>query len=370
MKFGWVIQVKNTLNHSMKVLIINNVASMQAITAEALNKIENVEAKCVTIGSHKYISTYPSTIELKHIDKKVNIILYLYYKLINIYQVCKLIKWSTVVHYVWSPILPFSLDLFFCKIFKKIIFVEFVGSEIRKPSTLFKINSYYKNAFYNGYEYINLENSNEKDTTQNKFAKYKAKPTVCPEISLFLNRSKFTQIFEFMQRINVIDFKPQFPNTENNIPLIIHSPSAKIGKGSNIILPIIEEIKKEGYKFEFKLLHNISRNEVLKTMQHADIFIDQIICGGYGLATCEAMAFGKPVMCYIMPEVFEAGLDKNCPIVNTNPDNLKENLIKLITNPALRHNIGIESRKFVDKYHNADTIAKELVEIYITELTK
>jgi hypothetical protein len=357
------------MGSTLKVLIINNVASMQAITANALNKIVHVEATCIAFGTHKYISTFPSTIELKYVNKKENFLLYLYYKIISIFKVYHYIKESSIVHYVWTPILPFALDLYFCKFLNKKILVEFVGSEIRKPSLLFSFNKYYKKVFNSGYEYHELEKNNESEKLQKLFSKFNATPTVCPEISLFINNNLFSKKYLYMQRINSLDFIPNFPSKNKTKPLIIHSPSAQIAKGTNYILPIIEALKSE-YDFDFKLLHNISRNEVLEIMKDADILLDQIILGSYGLATCEAMAFGKPVMCYIMPEVFEAGLDKECPIVNTNPDNLKENLIKLITNPELRHNIGIESRKFVEKYHNADTIAKELVEIYRTILTK
>jgi glycosyltransferase involved in cell wall biosynthesis len=356
------------MGSTLKVLIINNVASMQAITANALNKIDQVEATNIAFGSHKYISSFPCSIELKSINKKDNIFLYLYYKIVSIFKVYQYIKKSSIVHYVWTPILPFSLDLYFCKFLNKKIFVEFVGSEIRKPHFLSSINKYYKKVFNAEYEYYELEKNNEIEKVQKIYSQFNATPTVCPEISLFINKNLFSKSYSYMQRINSGDFLPNYPSKNKTKPLIIHSPSAKIAKGSNYIIPIIEELKSE-YDFDFKLLHNISRMEVLEIMKDADIFLDQIILGSYGLASCEAMAFGKPVMCYIMPEVFEAGLSINCPIINSNPDNLKENLIKLITNPELRHQIGIESRKFIEKYHNADTIAKELVELYKKELT-
>ena len=75
----------------------------------------------------------------------------------------------------------------------------------------------------------------------------------------------------------------------------------------------------------------MTRAEALEIMQKADIFIDQLILGSYGMSSIEAMSFGKPVMTYIMPKVFEAGLPNECPIVNTNPTNLEGNLIALIT---------------------------------------
>lgn len=166
-----------------------------------------------------------------------------------------------------------------------------------------------------------------------------------------------------------MDFTPQYPAINNNKPLIVHSPTAKIGKGSNIIVPLIEELKKQ-FNFDFILLHDMSREKVLEIMQKTDIFIDQIIVGSYGMAAMEAMSFGKPVMCYLMPEVFKAGLPEECPIVNTNPDNLKEQLTTLITNAQLRHDTGIKSRAFAEKFHDVEKVSSQLLTIYKTELEK
>jgi glycosyltransferase involved in cell wall biosynthesis len=77
------------------------------------------------------------------------------------------------------------------------------------------------------------------------------------------------------------------------------------------------------------------------------------------MAAMEAMSFGKPVMCYLLPQVFEAGLPQECPIVNTNPVNLKEQLIKLINNPKLRESIGMAGRAYVEKYHDAEIISTQ-----------
>jgi glycosyltransferase involved in cell wall biosynthesis len=183
------------------------------------------------------------------------------------------------------------------------------------------------------------------------------------EISLFLNKTLFPKHTTLMQRLSLNEFLPHYPDPQKTKPLIIHSPSAKIAKGSNIIVAVIEELKKE-YDFEFRLLHNISRDEVLEIMKEADIFLDQIIIGGYGMASTEALAFGKPVMCYLMPELFEAGMPEECPIVNTNPDNLRQQLIKLICNPQLRCDIGKQSRKYVEKYHDLEKIAEQLLQVY------
>jgi glycosyltransferase involved in cell wall biosynthesis len=82
------------------------------------------------------------------------------------------------------------------------------------------------------------------------------------------------------------------------------------------------------------------------------------------MAAMEAMSFGKPTMCYLMPAVLSNGVPGDCPIVNTSPDNLKENLEQLITTPQLRHDLGVRGRHFVEKYHDADNLARHLVDIY------
>jgi glycosyltransferase involved in cell wall biosynthesis len=352
----------------MNILFLpQNIASMPAITADSLNKIKNIQAKCLTQSPHKYQQNSKNIIVIA--GSKRSPLKWLWNKFNFKKTAKKWIDWADVVHYTWSPLYSDAKDVKYAAEKGKKIFVEWVGSDIRNPDYLKSINSYYKFAFENGYEYANLESKDHSFENQNLFAKYGVIPLLTPELSLFVNKSIFRKTYLLNQRVDVTNFKPIYPVENNSRPLIIHSPTAKVCKGSNLILPIIEELKKE-YQFDFVLLHNISREEVLEIMQKADIFLDQIILGSYGMAAMEAMSFGKPVMCYIMPEVFEAGLSKECPIVNTNPDNLKEELIKLITNPQLRHDIGIKSRKFVEKFHDVEKVSSLLLSIYKTEPDK
>lgn len=350
----------------MKILFLpQNIASMPAITADSLNNVEGIEAKCLTQSPHKYQQNSKNIIVIAGLRSKP--LKWLWYKLKLKRTVRKWINWADVVHYTWSPVYSDARDVKYASEKGKKIFIEWVGSDIRNPDHLKSINSYYMFAFENGYEYANLESNDYSLRNQNLFANQGAIPLLTPELSLFVDKSLFKQTHLLNQRVDVNNFKPAYP-AENSIrPLIIHSPTAKVGKGSNLIIPIIQELKKE-YDFDFMLLHDMSREKVLEIMQKADIYIDQIIVGSYGMAAMEAMSFGKPVMCYIMPQVFEAGLSEECPIVNTSPDNLKKQLIKLITNPQLRHDIGIKSREFAEKFHDVEKVSSLLLSIYKTEL--
>ena len=77
----------------------------------------------------------------------------------------------------------------------------------------------------------------------------------------------------------------------------------------------------------------------------------------------EAMAFGKPVVCYITPAM-ESKHPADLPIVNGNQDNLAGVLAGLLDDGKRRHELGQRGREYVEKYHDARRIAKDLVGIY------
>ncbi len=340
-----------------------NVASIASITVESLNNVEGVEARGFFINKHKY--HYPSSNShyfegVSRIRKPLKWAMQL---LRRYFLFRSLYKWADIVHWIYDDAGLNKGEVRFIKRHKKPCVVEWVGSDIRNPERLFGINKYYKQAFNNGYEYSFYESEKQSFYNQAKFLSYGAIPLVNPEMDLYLNKDLFPFRFFIPHKLFLNEFLPVYPSPDNRKPLILHSPTAKFAKGSNFILPVIEELQKE-YDFDFKLLQNMPRTEVLDLMRGCDIFIDQLIIGMYGLASSEAMAFGKPVVCYIMPEVFENGLAENCPIVNTTVETLKETLVRLICDPALRNKIGKASRKFAEENFEAKSNAKKLLTMY------
>jgi glycosyltransferase involved in cell wall biosynthesis len=128
-------------------------------------------------------------------------------------------------------------------------------------------------------------------------------------------------------------------------------------------LAAIEELKCE-IDFDFILVENLARADALRLVQHCDIFVDQLILGSYGLASCEAMAYGKPVLCYIMPSVFENGLTKSCPIVNVTIETIKDKLRELLLDESMRLEIGNQSRMFAVSNFNANLTAAHFINFY------
>jgi glycosyltransferase involved in cell wall biosynthesis len=352
----------------MKILYAPfNIASMPSVTAEAMNKLPGVKAICISIGENKYSTYFNNTVTitinssniLYKIISKIKILLILF----------RYILWADVIHWTWRGVLPYNIDLQLIKLFKKKAFIEWVGSDIRVPEVLMYYNETYKHAFYNGYEYANGENKLNSYKTQQIFSKYNFTPILVPEMKLYLKPHLFSIVYDTQYRIFTSLINPQFPSKDNTLIKIIHSPSARIAKGSNYIEATINKLKLK-YNIEYIELHNLPHIEVLSKIQFADIFIDQIVLGSYAMAAIEAMCYGKPVIAYILPVLFEKGINNECPIINATHLTLEIELEKLICNPELRHSLGRESRKYVEKFHDADILSKSLYDIYSKEFIK
>jgi hypothetical protein len=361
---------KNNIEQELKILYLPfNIGSMQAYTAEAINKIENCQAKYITYTSSNYSTSNSCEISINAIEKKaifskepIKYFIYLWYKLyfrlVYIFIVLKYMIWCDVVHFVFEPIMPSSIDVKLAKWLGKKRFVEWVGSDIRIPEITSKESETYRQIHKEGFEY----NESIKKSYKNQalFSKYGYTPILVPEMQIFINTDFFNKIFTTQYRIKT-GIKPQDVN--NSRLVFLHCPSKLKIKGSYIIEPIMYELEKE-YNITYKRLTNVSRDTVLNEMAKADIYIDQIVLGSYASAAIEAMSMGKPTIAYIMPSVYQKGIPTYCPIVNAKADNLREKLIELIENPELRRKIGIASYEYATTFHDPDRLAKELLEIY------
>jgi glycosyltransferase involved in cell wall biosynthesis len=144
----------------------------------------------------------------------------------------------------------------------------------------------------------------------------------------------------------------------NTRPIIVHTPSATGGKGTRFVRNAIDRLKST-LDFEYLEIVNKTHKEALETIAKADIFLDQFLAGAYGMASCEAMAMGKPVFCFLLKPLKEL-LPEDCPIVNVDIDSLEFTLKEYILNATLRNQTGIKSRQYVESYHDANKVCRDL----------
>ena len=147
---------------------------------------------------------------------------------------------------------------------------------------------------------------------------------------------------------------------------IVHSPTNRKYKGTDLIISVIEKVKKER-DIEFLLLENIPRQNLLKIKSECDICIDQVggTMGGtgYGKAGLETLAMSIPTITN-MTKDYADWLPENPFVVANNFDELFEVLIKLIDNENLRNDLGQKGIEWVNKYHSFESVDKELKRLY------
>jgi glycosyltransferase involved in cell wall biosynthesis len=168
-----------------------------------------------------------------------------------------------------------------------------------------------------------------------------------------------------IQLNNTVDTAAYTPEeyATKDVPVIVHAPTSPGFKGTKYIEAALDELKDEGHKFEYKKLHGVPNDEAHRIYrEEADIIIDQVLAGGFGTLAIEGMYYGKPVCCYLLPELLEWYPD--CPIVNTSVDNLKKELARLIERPDERVRLGREGRAFVEKHFSREKVNRQVWDMY------
>jgi len=147
---------------------------------------------------------------------------------------------------------------------------------------------------------------------------------------------------------------------------VVHATNHRALSGTKYLIAACGELEKEGYPVELVIVERMKNTEARRIYEQADIIVDHLLMW-HGMFAVEAMALGKPVLCYLREELINDPRNpyaKDIPIVSSNPDNLKENLTRLIVDKSLRLELGRRGRKYVEKYHSGKYIGSHYDEIY------
>lgn len=145
---------------------------------------------------------------------------------------------------------------------------------------------------------------------------------------------------------------------------IVHAPNHRHFKGTDYLLRTVDKLKAEGLNLELVLVEKMPNEKALEIYKQADIIACQFIIGWHGFTAIEAMALGKPVICYIRkPEYLLAA--EECPIVSANPDELEAAIRDLAANPEKRSLLGKQGRAYVEKNYSLEAFAERLEKIYV-----
>lgn len=168
--------------------------------------------------------------------------------------------------------------------------------------------------------------------------------------------------------INLEHYQPKKKSRPNKKALIVHAPTSPAIKGTHYILKAIESLK-DDYDFDFRLVKGLSHEEAMQIYQDADLIIDQLHIGSYGLFAVEAMAMGKPVICWIS-DFMKDHYPSNLPIIIANPDTIKDTIEYTLKNIDMLPGIGEKSRLYVETNHDMIKNSQKMLSLYQSLLKK
>ncbi|MDX6438979.1 MAG: hypothetical protein QOF45_1562 [Gaiellaceae bacterium] len=152
------------------------------------------------------------------------------------------------------------------------------------------------------------------------------------------------------------------PPSERDRPLIVHAPSSRRRKGSEHVIAAVE-----GLDADLELVEGLHHDEAFERYRAADIVVDQLNAGWYGLFAIEAMALGKPVVTFLHEEAVrqtEEAFGTRLPIVSATAETLRETLRPLVADAARRRELGAASRAYVERVHDVETVTDRLLALY------
>lgn len=232
---------------------------------------------------------------------------------------------------------------------------HFCGSDARLPETELSRNRWYVNSYG--------ESERENRDRLARWAELTDGHVIFQDHSfdLFL-RPYFAHVHVVPLAVDLERLTPA-PQSPRTLPIVVHAPSETGFKGTAAVRAAVAELNRHQPVCRYVEVTGRSHAETLAALRDADVVIDQVRAGAYGTVTAEAMAMGKPVICYILPELLPT-YGSDFPVVTADPDTLKEVLGELMRSPDDRARIGAASRRYAERVHGHLTVAAQLVDVY------
>ncbi len=153
-----------------------------------------------------------------------------------------------------------------------------------------------------------------------------------------------------------------------NDPLIIghacRGLEARRFKGTDEIIAAVKALEKT-HSVRLDFVEGLPHDQCLERKAGWDIAVDQIADRGgwcYGMNSLETLAMGIPTCTRMNPDCIAFFGDH--PFVNVQPENLKEELIRLVEDRNYRKRKGEEGRRWLERTHSLDAVMDRLYHYY------
>lgn len=244
-------------------------------------------------------------------------------------------------------------DLPVLKQLNKQVVMQYWGSDVRRLSVARKYN-----------RYIKVKDVSEANIIAGleSIARYVPNCVVC-DLELYeYVKDFFDTVHLIPQLLNLEEYKPTEPKTQNHEFLIVHAPTDPELKGSKYIQKALDELSQD-HSFEYKPVVGLSHDEAIKVYAQADLIVDQLHVGCHGLFAIESMAMAKPVITWIS-DFMRDRYPSDLPLISANPDTIKKTLEHALNNRDMLVEKGLQGRAYVEKHHDMNKLGAQIIDMY------
>lgn len=158
--------------------------------------------------------------------------------------------------------------------------------------------------------------------------------------------------------VDEADLGPAKAPFQREVPVVLHLPSSPRLKGTTTIDAVGQRLAHEGL-IEYRSLRDVPAPSIAELIRDADVVIDHIVIGNYGVLACQAMAAGRLTIGHIHERV-RRRVGRPVPVLEATPETLEAVLRSALADPTTIADLAASGPEFVRDLHDGRVSAQVL----------
>ncbi|MFT3888606.1 MAG: hypothetical protein QM713_10645 [Arachnia sp.] len=158
--------------------------------------------------------------------------------------------------------------------------------------------------------------------------------------------------------VDVARWASAAPVLERPVPRVVHVPSNSVVKGTRHIEAVCAALAERGV-IEYIAPGRLPHAEMAGLVSSADVLIDQVVSGYYGVAAVEAMAAGRVVIGSLAPDVRDL-MPEPPPYLAADPSTLLDTLTAVLDDRPAAQRRAAAGPAFALRWHDGAESARRL----------
>lgn len=141
-------------------------------------------------------------------------------------------------------------------------------------------------------------------------------------------------------------------------PVVLHVPSNPLLKGTAYVDLVLQGLHDRGV-VEYRRLEGVPIGDMPALVKDADLVVDQIMLGAYGVMAVQAMFAGKVVLAHVADRT-RARVPFEIPVVEADPESLAAAMAAVLDDRDAHRALARRGREFAQRVHGGVMSARVL----------